>query len=212
MCQVIWDSFNQQCSYGSENPFYSQIWPLTSICDIDLVGRDLVIICDTLSHDSEQLNQVFWGSFNQQGSCIPDKPLLSQIWPFASISDLDLVSRDLFLYVTLWLIPVNSCPMVYQNQSNSKVVAAQTSFILSQIWPFTSISELDLVVRDLNFICDTSAHDSEQLCHVITKSFNQQESYSPTNVRQRHGRTNCRANWQTNGRTHIHPTDIRTAR
>jgi len=111
------------------------IWPLTSICDLDLVGRDLIIICDTSVHDSKQLCQV-----------------------------------NLNALIT-------------------KEAAARTGLFLSQVWPLTSISDLDLEGRALVFVCDTLAYDSEQLCLVIWKSFNQQGSYSPDKVGRTDGWT-----------------------
>jgi len=72
-------SFNQQGSCSPDTPFLSQIRHLTSISDLDLVGIDLVFVCNTLSHDSEQLCHFVRKSFNQQGSCSTDKPFLSQI-------------------------------------------------------------------------------------------------------------------------------------
>ena len=55
-------SFNGLCVNQSVRDSRTDVreWEhcLTSICDIDQVGRDLVIVCDTSAHDSEQMCQV----------------------------------------------------------------------------------------------------------------------------------------------------------
>ena len=64
MCQMIFNSHNEQHSYGPDKLIYGHFLPLNFKCYLDLEDIDVILSHNTPSNDGEQMCQMILKSMN----------------------------------------------------------------------------------------------------------------------------------------------------
>ena len=153
------------------------VWPLTSMCDLDLWHRATGLIRDTPTHDTEQFDKVLWSYNNNLSSYGPDKPKNAHFWPLTSKCDLDLWHRAMGL--------IRDTP-THDTEQFDKVLWSYNNYLSSygpdkpknaHFWPLTSKYDLDLWHRAMDLIGDTPTYDTEEFDKVLWSFNNYLSSY-----------------------------------
>jgi len=179
MCQMILKSHIERHRYSPDKLIYGHFWRLNSKCDLDLEDINIMLSHDTPSNDGEQMCQMILKSHIERHRYCPDKLIYGHFWPLTSKCDLDLGDIDIILSSET---PSNDgeqmCQMILKSHIKWHRYGPD-KLIYGHFLPLTSKCDLDLGDIDVLLSRDTPSNDGEQMCQMILKSLNEQQSYGP---------------------------------
>jgi hypothetical protein len=169
ICEIILNSIEKSQSNGPDKLKLSQFWPLTSKCDLDLWGTDLIRKHAAPTDDEECICEIIF-KFHWEISVMVRTSWIwanFDIWP-PSVT-LTFEVQTWFLRMPHRLMMRNAYVKYFLNSIEKYQSYGPDKLNLSKFWHLTSKCDLDLWGTDLILAHAAPTDDEECICEIIFK-------------------------------------------